>query len=264
MIEKFILANDVAVHICDSEQGDKSIVLLHGYLENMYIWEDVVAKIYKDLRVITIDLPGHGISEVRGTCHTMDFLGNTVAAAMQKLGISKYYILGHSMGGYVALSMLNNHPENIEGIIMLSSHPYADGEEKKKDRDREIKLIQSGKKELIVKYAAPNGFASDNRARLHDLVEDFEEIIKMNEDAGIIALLNGMKEREDLSEVLLSSKARQLFIMGEKDEIIPAETAKELETKNPQAKFHYLKNSGHMGYWEEPDEVAKAILEFTK
>ena len=66
MVEKFITAGDTPVHVCDSEKGDRCAVLLHGYLESMLVWDDFVPYLYKQVRVITLDLPGHGISVVKG------------------------------------------------------------------------------------------------------------------------------------------------------------------------------------------------------
>ena len=98
MVEKFIMAGDTALHVCDSEEGDKVVVLLHGYLENMLVWEEFIPLIYKDVRVITLDIPGHGLSEVKGEIHTMDFLADTLAAALEKLSVKSATIVGHSMG----------------------------------------------------------------------------------------------------------------------------------------------------------------------
>ena len=66
MTEKFIMAGTTALHICDSQAGEKCVVLLHGYLESALVWEDFVPYIYKEVRVVTRDLPGHGISVVTG------------------------------------------------------------------------------------------------------------------------------------------------------------------------------------------------------
>ena len=85
MVEKFIMAGDTALHICDSEKGDRTVVLLHGYLENMLVWEEFIPLIYKDVRVVVLDIPGHGISEVKGEVHTMDYLADVVASALDSL-----------------------------------------------------------------------------------------------------------------------------------------------------------------------------------
>ena len=74
MTEKFIMAGDTALHICDSERGERCVVLLHGYLESLLVWESFVPLLYKEVRVVTLDLPGHGISVVRGQTHAMEWL----------------------------------------------------------------------------------------------------------------------------------------------------------------------------------------------
>ena len=66
MIEKFIMAGPTALHVCDSQKGDKCVVLLHGYLESMLVWEDFVPFLYKELRVGTLDLPRHDRDAVTG------------------------------------------------------------------------------------------------------------------------------------------------------------------------------------------------------
>lgn len=94
MTEKFIMAGPTALHVCDSEQGDRCVVLLHGYLESLLVWDDFVPFLYKKLRVVTLDLPGHGISVVTGDTHTMEFLADTVADALRALGISRCTLVG--------------------------------------------------------------------------------------------------------------------------------------------------------------------------
>ena len=104
MTEKFIMAGDTALHVCDSQAGEHTVVLLHGYLESLLVWDDFVPLLYKRVRVVTLDLPGHGISEVKGEVHTMEYLADTVKGALDVLQIGRCTLVGHSMGGYVALA----------------------------------------------------------------------------------------------------------------------------------------------------------------
>ncbi len=264
MTEKFIMAGTVALHISDSEVGERCVVMLHGYLESMIVWDDFARLLTPEVRVVTLDLPGHGISEVVGDVHTMEFLADTVYEAMRHLGIDKYTIVGHSMGGYVALALCERHPEVLDGIVLLSSTPNPDTDEKRKGREREIALINSGRKELIAPAAAAAGFAVDNRTRMADEIEDLTEQVLITDDDGITALLRGMAARHDTNEMLRKSPVRQLFIFGEKDPHISLETAQALASSHPQAKVVWLKNSGHMGFLEEPTAAAQAILSFVK
>ncbi len=260
MIEKFIMAGSTALHICDSEKGDRCVVLLHGYLESLLVWEEFVPLLYKSVRVITLDLPGHGISVVEGDTHTMEFLADTVAAALSSLGIERCTIVGHSMGGYVALAFAERHASMVEGLVLLSSTPNADTPEKRESREREIKLIKAGKKEMIAKIAPAARFAPQNRARMRECIEDMIEQVYITEDEGIVAILNGMNRRRDQHEMLHNLAARQCFIYGRHDEYIPVEVAEAVIAQHPQAEIVWLEESGHMCMFEQPEATAEAIL----
>ncbi len=262
MVEKFIMAGETPLHVCDSERGERCVVLLHGYLESMLVWDEFVPYLYKEVRVVTLDLPGHGISVVQGELHTMEFLADTVAAAMQALGIARYTVVGHSMGGYAALALLERYPERLDGLVLLSSTPNADSEEKAENRRREIALVKSGKKELLARVAPSAGFAADNRARMRDAIADLTEQVAVTEEEGIVALLNGMIARPDRNELLQKSPVRQLFLLGRKDEYITQEVAEAMAARHPQTEVVWLDQSGHMGFLEEPQASADALLAF--
>ena len=262
MTEKFIMAGDTPMHVADTERGERCVVLLHGYLESMIVWDEFVYLIKEKVRVVTVDLPGHGISTIVGEVHTMEFLADCVANTMAALGIERYSVVGHSMGGYVALQTLRLHPERMEGIVLLSSTPNPDSPEKLLDRDREIALVEGGHKDLLATTAAKNGFASENLKKMQDEIIFLEEQVLVTEPEGVVALLRGMKEREDSNELLRQTAVPQLFILGKKDSYIPLDRAEAMVANHPQAKVVWLENSGHLGYFEEPEACANAIREF--
>lgn len=264
MIEKFIMAGPTALHICDSQKGDRCIVLLHGYLESMLVWEDFVPYLYKEVRVVTLDLPGHGISVVQGENHSMEFLADTVADALKALGIPRCTLVGHSMGGYVALAFCERHPEMLDGLVLLSSTPNPDSPEKAENRRREIALVRAGRKELLARVAPAAGFAEENRDRMKDYIEDLTEQVFITEDDGIVALLNGMIDRKDQNEMLRQTKVPVLFILGRKDNYIPLEVAEKMVADHPEARVVWLEHAGHMGFLEEPEATAQALLDFVK
>jgi pimeloyl-ACP methyl ester carboxylesterase len=194
----------------------------------------------------------------------MDFLADTLAAALEKLSVKSATIVGHSMGGYMALAFAERYPDRTDGVVLLHSTPYADSEEKKKNRQREISLVKSGKKELLAHTAPEAGFAAENRSRFRTEIEDLQQIIYLTEDAGIVALLNGMIERKAQSEMLHNLGKPILFILGRKDGYITPEIAEEMVAEHPEAKVVWLENSGHMGFIEEPKICAEALLDFLK
>ena len=256
------MAGSTALHIADSGVGDKCVVLLHGYLESMYVWDDFTSLLTPSVRVITVDIPGHGISEIKGEVHTMDMIADVLHEMINSLGIEKVTMVGHSMGGYVSLAFCARYPEQLEGLVLLSSSPNPDTDEKRENRRREIALVRAGKKDALARVAPETGFAPHNRKRLKSYIDDLVECVHITEDDGIVALLGGMIERVDQNEMLRKCSVPQLFIMGKHDAYIPVEAAETIIANNPQAQVAWLENSGHMGFIEEPEACAEALLNF--
>lgn len=270
MKEKFLMAGPVALHIADSgaspegESEKRCVVLLHGYLESMYVWDDFVPLLKRQVRVITVDIPGHGISQVVGEKHSMEFLADVMSDMLRELGIEKCTMVGHSMGGYLTLAFAARHAEQLEGLVLLSSSPNPDTEAKSENRRREIALVKAGKKDALARVSPEAGFAEKNRRRLKDYIDDLTECVHITEDDGIVALLNGMIDRADQNQMLRDCPVKQLFIMGKLDGYIPLEAAEAIVGAHPQAAVHWLEESGHMGFIEQPQECAQALLKFVE
>lgn len=150
----------------------------------MLVWEDFVPFLYKELRVVTLDLPGHGISVVTGEEHSMEFLADTVADALRAPGNPPLHTRRALDGGYVALAFCERHPDMLNGVVLLSSTPNADTPEKSENRRREIALVKAGKKDALARVAPEAGFAEDNRTRMKDYIEDLTEQVAVTEDEG--------------------------------------------------------------------------------
>ena len=262
MKESFLKIGDATVYVSDSEKGEKCVVLLHGYLESLRVWDDFVGLLTDKVRVVAIDIPGHGRSSNIAPVHTMELMADVVAGVLDALQIDKVTLVGHSMGGYISLAFCAAYAERLEGLVLLSSSPNSDTEPKRENRRREIALVRAGKKDMLARVAPEAGFAEMNRDSLRRYINNLVEQVHITDDDGIVALLGGMIERKDQNEMLRNSRVRQLFIMGTHDGYIPVEAAQEFIAKNPQAKVAWLDKSGHMGFIEEPEACATALLEF--
>ena len=262
MKESFLKIGDATVYVSDSEKGEKCVVLLHGYLESLRVWDDFVGLLTDKVRVVAIDIPGHGRSSNIAPVHTMELMADVVAGVLDALQIDKVTLVGHSMGGYISLAFCAAYAERLEGLVLLSSSPNPDTELKRENRRREIALVRAGKKDMLARVAPEAGFAEMNRDSLRRYINNLVEQVHITDDEGIVALLGGMIERKDQNEMLRRSRVRQLFIMGTHDGYIPVEAAQEFIAKNPQAKVAWLDKSGHMGFIEEPEACASALLEF--
>ena len=97
-----------------------AVVLLHGFLENQTMWQYLAPVLATKYRVITIDLLGHGNTDCLGYVHTMEDQADMVHHVLHELKIRKSVLIGHSMGGYVALAFAELYPDNVgfKGNIM--------------------------------------------------------------------------------------------------------------------------------------------------
>ena len=120
-----------------------TIVLLHGFLENASMWNEISSELSKRNRIVTIDLLGHGRSDCLGYLHSMELFSETVEAVLKQLRIRKCIVIGHSLGGYVALAFAERNPQKIKGLCLLNATSNEDDQERKQLRTRANMMIQN-------------------------------------------------------------------------------------------------------------------------
>jgi pimeloyl-ACP methyl ester carboxylesterase len=250
-----------SVHFDDLGSG-KVIVLLHGYLETMDIWSDFAQNLAKTFRVIILDLPGHGKSGKVADVHDMDLMADAVNSVLTFARVEKCFMAGHSLGGYVTLSFMAKYRYKLLGISLFHSTPFADTEEKKANRDREINLVREGKKDVLFNTNIPKGFATDNLEKFSKEVARAKTIGTQNPEEGIIAILEGMKTRPDRQNLIKETGLPVLFILGKKDNYIPYDLMYSVAQRTSSGEILSLENSGHMGFIEEPEVCLTTLTSF--
>ena len=255
--------HDTFIRYADLGKGEP-VVLLHGYLESLEIWDGFADELSADYRVICVDLPGHGRSGVYSSIDSMAIMADAVKQVLDFLGIGRAVIIGHSMGGYAALAFEDFYPEVTIGFGLFHSHALADPEDKKADRDREIALVKAGKKQQLINVNIPNAFATDNHEKFAEQIEWARQIALATPDQGIILALEGMKARPDRRDVLKISTDPLLVIAGKKDNYIPFEVYEQHFSLAPETDVVILENSGHMGFIEEKEKTLEGVRRFLK
>ena len=237
----------------------KSIVLLHGFLENATMWNDLVKLFSKNHQVIIIDLLGHGKSQCLGYLHTMEDQAEMVNLVLEKLEVTTAVFMGHSMGGYIALAFMEMYPNFVSGLVMLNSTGDEDSLEKKKNRTRAIAVVKKNY-ETFVSISIANLFSESNREKLLSEIESVKKEALKTPLQGIIAALEGMKIRKNRWEIVENSTIPILFIIGEQDPVLPFDSLKkELEIRNID--FHSFPD-GHMSTIENKNELGKVLHNF--
>lgn len=255
-----ILYKNSKVSYSDTGKGS-AIVLLHGFLENQTMWRDFIPEFSKKHRVITIDLLGHGNTECMGYIHSMEDNADMVHEVLHELKIRKAVLVGHSMGGYVALAFAELYPDTIKGLVLLNSTSRADSEERKNNRDRAIKAVKQDYT-TFVRLSIANLFSEGNRVRLIDDIEKTRAEALKTPLQGIVASLEGMKIRKDREVLLHFGPYPKMLILGKKDPVLNYEESIE-QIENTNVKLISFAD-GHMSHIENREELLAALIAFFK
>ncbi|ARV07070.1 alpha/beta hydrolase [Polaribacter sp. SA4-10] len=245
-----------------SDQGKgTAIILIHGFLENATMWKEITPQLTKKNRVITIDLLGHGKSDCLGYTHSMELFAETIEAVLKHLRIRKCILIGHSLGGYVALAFAEKNPQKIKGLCLMNSTSIEDDNERKKLRSRANKMVQNNFTNMV-RMSFTNLFSEASRTVFKDemklaLAEALQTPIQ-----GYIAAQEGMKNRPNRSPILAENNFKKLIIIGEKDPVLDHQTSLE-EAKKTNSEFVVFPN-GHMSHIENKEELITILERFVK
>lgn len=260
-MEFFAISNKIPVHILDTKGEGEVIILLHGYLETLYIFNELIEKLSQKYRVIAIDLPGHGLTGTDKEENSMEFCAKVVVGALDICKVEKVYIAGHSMGGYIAQNCISLYPDRFKGLILLNSTPFADAPEKRENRDKEINLILNSKLNTIAAISIPNMYAAKNRRNCDEKIEETVEIVETHDPNGIVASLRGLMSRKETKDVL-KNLSKGLFIFGDEDFYISNEVSNNLILEFPNMQHIKIEGTGHNSFIEDLDTTSNAIFKF--
>lgn len=248
----------INIFYTDSGKG-APVVLLHGFLENSTMWDPFIPVLSKKNRIICIDLLGHGKTDCLGYIHSMELIAEIVKAVLDHLKISQSFIIGHSMGGYVALAFAEKNPTEVIGLCLMNSTANADSSERKKNRDRAIMAVKQNHK-TFVRIAVVNLFRPKNRRPFTKQIKFIkEEALKMPVQ-GIVAALEGMKIRKDREQFFKNSAFEKLMIISKKDPVLDFKSLIK-QTKNSNIKIAEFPD-GHMSHVENEALFLRTIVHF--
>jgi pimeloyl-ACP methyl ester carboxylesterase len=262
-MEKFFRFRDKSIFFRDIGCG-KPVILLHGYLETSEVWLDFAQKLSEKFRVIIPDLPGHGCSSIMGEVLSMELIAEVQNELLKNLGISKVCMVGHSLGGYVALAFAELFPEKLSGYVLFHSHPLADTPAALEKREREINLVIAGKKDLMYPENVRRMFATSNLERFSDALQKSRVIASSIPGDAIIGVLRGMMMRISRLHVIEKGESPCLWILGAMDNYIDVETVTGKVHLPANAELVILKESGHLGFIEEEDLSVELLSSFIR
>lgn len=254
----------------DTRAAKPVIVLLHGYLETMYIFTELIDSLRDNYRVITIDIPGHGLTGSApagpggAQVNTLAFSAKVLAGVLDRCGVEKAWIAGHSMGGYVAQQFMADYPDRTEGVVLLCSHPWPDSPGNAANRQAEKQRIRNDELIEVAEAAIPRMYYEENLRACDEKIRETVELCETHDPEGICATLDGLRLRPDLRPVLAEARHPVMLVHGDHDNFLPLGRVEEMKANYPKMTFFPIANAGHNAFIEQKDKVVEAIEEFIR
>ena len=245
----------------DIEGKGFPVVLLHGFCADSRLWEDFKQDLLEEhYRVVTIDLPGFGGSEVIPGVSIATYAEAVLAVLVEKK-LSEVIVIGHSMGGYVSLALAEKKPEMIKGLCLLNSTANSDNTSRKKLRLRANKMAQLNLSN-VVRMSFINLFSEKSKCDYKAEIQNALNDALKTPLQGYIACQEGMRIRPNRMTVLKNSSFKKMFILGKKDPVLSLKKGIE-EAQETQSETVVLLG-GHMSHIENTNNLKAAIRAFIK
>ncbi len=247
------------------ERGDGlPIVLIHGFPFDRRIWTEQLEGVSSVGRVIALDLPGFGQSAEfpRGMEPRIEDYAEAVADLARDLDLHQIILVGHSMGGYVAMAFARRYADMLSGLVLVATRMGADRKAARQNRMTLADDVRGRGALAVVVSMLSKLFAAGTVGRDPGLADRLREIMLEQSSEGIIAALRAMASRPNSGDVLRTLQVPTLVIAGAQDAIIKSDTARDMAKTLQSSTFISVPDAGHMPMMENPDMVNEALRVF--
>jgi len=266
MQKKSIVYSDVNVFYKVTGEG-APVVLIHGFAEDGTVWKYQELFLKGNFRLIIPDIPGSGQSDYLPIDNIpasgiMERYADVIKKIIEAESIESCVVIGHSMGGYIALAFAQKYGDSINGLGLFHSTAFADTEEKRKARIKGIEFIQKHGVQEFLKQSVPNLFGAKFTAE-HNT--DIAELINASGNFTSKALVHyyeAMMHRPDRTEVLKNISKPVLFIMGEEDKSVYLQDSLSQCHLPELSLINIFPDVAHMGMWEMKDQANVTVMKF--
>lgn len=237
-----------------------ALILLHGFPMNQHVWDEFSEKLSDSYHVITLDLPGFGKSAGLPPGFKLEDVARVLLSFIREKKYSRPIIVGHSLGGYVALAMAEQEPDLFGGLCLFHSTALADSDEKKQSRNKVLEFIEKQGVHAFTSNFIGQLYADPQH---HSIIKVKNLAVQASRET-VEGYTRAMRDRKDRTDVIASFARPILFLAGEKDQGIPVDTLWTQASLNPKAEVAVLSEVAHMGMFEAEATSLKKILSFAE
>lgn len=253
------------LHFTQQGFGKKVLVLIHGFCEDNTIWQHLMPTLAKHYKVIAPDLGGFGNSAaLLPQDVTIEDLAEQVRDLLQALEVKECIMIGHSLGGYVALAYAEKYAHTLKGLGLFHSSALADSEAKKRNRNQTTFFIQKNGVNPFAEDFSAMMFFTPRHTELEKEIEYIKNSVKKTPEKSILQVTIALRDRPDRTALLKKVNFPVLFIIGREDNSIPLSAYTEQIFYPQDSDIHILNDTGHVGMLERPQETLRMLLNFCK
>lgn len=270
----FLDLNGDRVAYRDAGSGDEVLLLIHGMAGSSDAWRELIPRLGKNYRVVAPDLLGHGQSTKPRGDYSLGAFAVWLRDFLDELGIARATIVGHSLGGGVAMQFIYQHPDYCERLILISSGGLGP------DVGLILRLLSAPGAEFVLPVIAPSpvlkagnkigswftssGMRNPRASEIWRAYSSFSDA--PTRDAFLRTLRSVVDYRGQsvsaLNRLHVRSELPTLAIWGADDQIIPVEHGHAALAARPGSRLEVLPGVGHFAHVEAPTEVAEIIVDF--
>lgn len=266
------LPGDLRVHYRDQGRADgPTVVLVHGFAASLHTWEPWVARLAPDYRVISLDLPGHGLTRApEGYVAAQATNVAVVDQLTRNLKADRFVIVGNSMGGGVAWAYALAHPERLNGLVLVDAAGWPREDRGKEKPPVVFKLLGNPAGRAFLRNINPRPLAAkglrsayvDEKLVTPALVDRYVELALAPGHRAILTSGRDGPQRRIDKAVFGTIKTPTLVMHGEADTLIDVAAGRGLASAIPGAKLITYPGVGHVPMEQIPDPSAKDLRAF--
>lgn len=233
-----------------------NVIFLHGFGEDATVWTEFLQLLPKEHTYFCPDYAS--LTNIE----SIDGYSDWLKQFLVENGLTKSVIIGHSMGGYIALAYVEKFPDEILGLGLFHSSAYADSDERKEIRLKTARVIDQQGTAKFMKGFYPNMFTEAFKEKNTDFIEKQMERYAYFPKEALMNAQIAMRGREDKTDVLKEADYPIMILAGEKDTFVPKSAALEQMDLLKNNQSAVLDGVAHAGMFENPTESAKIVVAF--
>ncbi len=266
------LDDGLKIHFTDTGPRDRSaLVLVHGFSASLYGWQAWKTDLEQDYRVITLDLPGHGLSRAEAPERaTIARFAEVVHEVTQKLDAQRFTLAGSSMGGNTAWTYALTYPDTLEGLILVDASGWPKVEGEGTDRPFIFRLLRNSLARAVLKdldmtsmtRSGLEGAYTDQSYVTDEMVERYVSFSRAPGHRATLLAIMGGERVEATPEAMAKITIPTLVMWGRDDNLTPVSGANLFAETIPNAQLIIYDGVGHIPQVEHAEQSVVDVRTF--